>query len=418
MKKGYKNLWLGLLCAVVIGFTGCKKDVEEVSPVISVTEICDSDSMKGLTNPVSSEEEFTDLIREVVLEFIGKENFNARAAAKTPSEAVNQINSYVNEFVDSLLKTVENLGDLEEYGPSNLSDLKIDFSFDKAIDIGQLKFSEWIDVISEALEEFSKTVADKVTDSVAETTADVNPDEYEDILEDLPATKEDIKNAIVEELGAETIALLDKYCVIKTVGFGTKIKISLDVGKLMSPKTDDDYLATKIVDLGLNGNLSVGITNFDKLYKEFSESDVSVKGIALNTSGNLELCLSGSDISSWITFISSMGLLSTDVTVTKASLNGNNSIVLAICTSTGKGGYITISADENMDADSIIKFIKLVVTDKIDEDKIEDTIMEFANKVLKISISVSDGSKQTWKKDYSLESFMEFAESIGNFPEM
>lgn len=451
MKKNYKSLILALLCAIVIGFTGCKKDVE----VIPATTVCDKSEMSELKNVVSSEEQLLDLIKKVSAEFeaidkiILPANMKGRAVdeATSPETAVEQIDEYIVSFVKAVQDSISQLENinLDDFDIENIDEaewisivakifdeLKFQFTFDKSINIGKISVSDWINVVSQALEDFYKEFESEISATMREADLPAEDDVLDDILseifEELPKTKEEIKNQLLEGLeiaslkGAEAVELLDKYCVIEKLGIGTKIVFNIDMGKYI--KNDADYLNETMVNIELNGKISYGIKNLNKLYKLAADSDeieVPLKGCLFNVDGDMKLKFTTADIKSWISLIAKddlggllgglFGSMTDTPTVTTASLNGKQEVLLAVCTKDGEGGYFTVSVKENVGIDDFVDVLETILTEE-DEEKLEKEITDYLDSAVTVDVSVSDGEIEVWSKKYSLKSFSEFLDSI------
>lgn len=449
MIKNGKKILLVSFCVLVILFSGCKKDVDDIPSL----KVCDKTEMSELKTVVKSEEQFIDFIRKIIAEMdeadelLSVPNVSSRAVeeATTPESAIQQIDDYVLGFVTAVQECISNIGDIdldnfddENFDESDLiealvgllNELKFQFSFDKAINIGEIKLSDWIDIVSQALENFYKEFEEEISATVREADLPFDDDAdfkalLDEIFDEIPKTKTEIKNEILGNIelaglkGTEAVEILDQYFVIEKLGMGTKIIFNIDIAKFL--KNDADYLKETMINIELNGKISCGVKNLNKLYNLVANSDeiqIPVKGFSIYSDGDFKLSLTTADVKSWVEIVTNdnpfFGLFggTTDApTITTALFKGNQSIMFAACTKDGEGGYFTITLNENIGVDEFADIFDTILTED-DDEKIEKELENYLDSAVSVNISVSDGVTEVWTKKYTLKTFSEFIEAL------
>jgi len=427
MKK-MKRVVCAVLGVSLLAFAGCKKDVEEPpKPVIKTTDVCEKSEMAELKTPVTDEASLMKVIDETLIELNsilgGMEEMeddrsvsNPNAEAKTVDAAVKQIIDFANELVKQVQKTISSIFG-EDVDATDIEDLlalikqPINFEFDKDINIGQLKVSEWLDVVSE--------VVIDADESVLEGFGDISGQNIEVSFE----SKEDVKKYIYEQMGInEEIAnayltILDDYVIVKKFYLGSKVNLDFDYNSLIGGLEDLDENALEdlfknpaknlkndstVLGADVDFEVSVAIENVNKFVsKVMDDEDVnlSLKGAALYVEGDADFTLLKSDVLAWISaFANPLAC----PTIKKANLSGTQQIGLAICTPEGEGGYITFTATEAVDASMILDLVKLSGTSGINFELSE----EMFDKSVKFTVSVSDGDKTTFEQNYKYSEFV------------
>lgn len=421
MLKNGKIVLLGILVSFVFLFASCQNNAD----VVPAKELCDKQEMAGLTKVVSSEEELVSLVKDVVAE-MEKLEAPDRAAkkiktAKTPEDALAQIDDYISSFVDSLeetLKVYQNKDGNYDFENIDFTKLKFKFNFDKAIEIGEITFSDWIDVVAEAMEDFVKEFKTETSKSMRAAADDDDFDFdglFDDLFDDIAQTKAEIKKEIIDGIeiagkkGNEAVAFLDNHVVIKKVGVDTAIVINIDAAKFM--KSDKEYLEESILVTNLNGKISFAVKNIDDFFK----GESPVKGFSVYADGALAIDVSAKDAQSWMTLILGssnplFGIMGGNnvPTLTAAAVAGNQEITAAVCTSEGKGGYITLTATEELDAGDVIDLAEvLLASNNYSDEKIDAEVKKYLDNCVKVTISVSNGKKEVWSEEYKYSKFVD-----------
>lgn len=316
-----------------------------------------SGSVEGVETYIDSEEAFVDTIRAIVQEYI--EAFSSSGydrAATNSTDAAAQIKGFIDAFMKQTESVIENFENGGE-------DLKI--KFDKNIDIGEMKSAVW-------------------KDTVAEIVATMSDGEV---------SKDDIDSYIREMVGEfgfssekDLYDFIDSVLSVKQIYFAAKADINYDEG------TEYDNSAS----LDLKTRIAVSDVNkiISKLANNPVDYDLPVKSISLDFSYGMKAEASNEDVTEFIEFLIDDGEYP-NLSGAKFELNVDFALETAVCTADKVGGIIRVGVTAKEDKDIIMDLLK----GSTDEMEVED-VLKFMDKIWNIEISVSDGTKTTFNKDY------------------
>lgn len=438
MKK-IKRVLLALCGLSLMCLAGCKKDADYIENAVQVNDVCDKSEMAGLKKAAASEEDLIKVFEASVKEtddFMKKNNpdrsvTNPNTEAKTVDEAITQMVDYINELVKQVNVTVKGilgdkeLKDFEEFSEFELLELlnkNITFSFDKDINVGNIKVSEWIDAIGEALVELNKGIFDAIEDEYDES----------DLF-----NKEDIKQLIIDSIqiddftGKEAVenadaylAILDDFIIVNKFYLGTKINVNLKLSDLMNgtfsagdfdingikdllnkdEKKNESSDPVSIVNADISSEVAVALKNVNKFISALSgvqDADLPLKGISVYSDATVDVDLLDSDVSKWVTYFMSPKLQ--NPTINKAKVTGTQQVAMAVCTAEGEGGYITFTVKEDADAGKVMDVIQTAYEDS--GDKLKENMTRYCDEIITVKVVVTNGKKKTFEKEYKLSEF-------------
>lgn len=353
MKKLKAIVLLGLSALLIFGCknaTGGQTD-DGVSPTP------DSGSVEGVETYINSEEAFVDTIRAIVQEYI--EAFSSLGydrAATNSKDAAAQIKGFIDDFMEQAESVIENF----ENGGEDLN-----IKFDKNIDIGEMKSAVW-------------------KDTVAEIVATMSDGEV---------SKDDIDSYIGEMVGEfgfssekDLYDFIDSVLSVKQIYFAAKADIDYGEGIQKNNSASLD-LKTRIAVSDVNKIIS-------KLANNPVDYDLPVKSISLDFSYGMKAEASNEDVTKFIEFLIDDGE-DPNLSGAKFELNVDFALETTVCTADKVGGIIRVGVTAKEDKDIIMDLLK----GSTDEMELED-VLKFMDKIWNIEISVSNGTKTTFNKDY------------------
>lgn len=223
----------------------------------------------------------------------------------------------------------------------------------------------------------------------------------------------------------ELFTLLDKYISIKDLYFNLFADVDFDFANFEDKGFDGETLAGTA---GLDANLYIGIANINKLVNEIANlliannpnaiirsfDPFAINTITLKLDNSTCINATYNDVNALMNEVKQENLL-------KGSFLKNSiEMKSAICTAEGKGGIVTINVETNADisnfVNEILGSLKNPTADggnsssngsKDEDDYFIINPAILLNLVDSVSITVSDGTKDTLSVNYNKEDFLE-----------
>jgi len=369
MKKLSKIFAVVALVAVGLTAVGCDSVVnkleEQKFDSSNVIVKQNPEVAKELKKPVSSESDMTEVLGDVVkdtyLEIIKSglpiSGLFSRAAAKDAESAAAQTKNFVRKLSDQL----------EAYAKSKMNNEDGTIDFDGSINIEEITIKDvlqiYVDMYNDNLEAGEAKVTMKSLfgdDIVAYVTA------------------------------LDEVAALDKFKLdVDLLVSDAKKKASIDESVLVAASVGDiNKLVSKV-----SGKTITGIP---------------LKGVSASAKENVSVAVSGQN---YTLLMGSGSEDETEVTISAATfdkLKGSvgAKVSMAILTSEKAGGYFTIEANVDFDAEKVVSLLAAE-----EEGSLQDMIT-LLDSMVSVSISVSDGKKTTYTSTYNFTQLMALFESI------
>ncbi|MCQ2592551.1 MAG: bacterial Ig-like domain-containing protein [Treponema sp.] len=230
-----------------------------------------------------------------------------------------------------------------------------------------------------------------------------------------------VKNNIKHYTGKdfdEFTSFLDTVITIKNFYLNAKGDVSFNLEKLMDEKTNP---AENIGSVSLATALNFGLADVNKAINPTDDSfDLPVKALAVNLEAKADASLSYGDLAKCFAVnennssfsIFNLGKESSSLDVATAL-----ELKLAVCTKEGNGGIITVSLDAATDLALLLDTVTSVIPGNGNENEGTATnapldLNDQIKKIGSLKVSVSDGKKVTWDKEYTYKDIMEI---IGSF---
>ena len=335
--------------------------------------------------------------------------YSYRAAVTTGAGAASQ----VKDFVGEVLKVWESVMDSfsQDGGASSVK-----VSFDKTVDIGGMKAEEWKKASFEVL----KFIASKSGYDGTEQEAE---EEFEDVL-----------RMVQRQMGFFTDSafydFIDDVISIKKLYLSAKANVDYDWSE---DKKDSKTLSTASMDW----NVAVAALNVNRiLSKLYSKKvDLPVKALSLAVSGKVDARATNADITNLVEYMADPEDARFNPSGSaKADVEADINLQTTLCTATGLGGIVSagISARAGLkNLDDIIALLPYFIfsypEDSVpgaegpseeykeygmmrsaavysadsDDEMSTESLLKILDKLITVSISVSNGSSDTFRKTYT-----------------
>lgn len=346
--------------------------------------------VKNVKTFINSEESLKLAIADSVAEYevFFKSGSNSRSAT-TGGDASDQIKKFIlalyQQYVE-LMQSFESAGE-------TIPDFKVDF--DKTIDIGKLGAKEWKSAIVD----------------IAKYVASLSGNEYAG-----NKIEGEINNYIWEsriDLGLNTendfYDFIDSVIDFQKLYFNAKADVDFSAAKLQ----DEKSMSESIGSVALDANFKVVALDVNKIIATsagIQSVDLPVKTISLDVSGNLAAAATYANVVSIMTAMNSSSDSTSvpDFSDLKYNLGYKTNIKTALCTKNGLGGIVGIDATYDLDIETILALSQSA------KYMSEEQALNLLDDVVTLKVYVSNGSKNTFSKDYKLSDLyvliMEIAE--------
>lgn len=335
--------------------------------------------------------------------------YSYRAAVTTGAGAASQ----VKDFVGEVLKVWESVMDSfsQDDGASSVK-----VSFDKTVDIGGMKAEEWKKASFEVLKFI------------------VSKSGYDGTEQEAEADFEDVLRMVQRQMGFFTDSafydFIDDVISIKKLYLSAKANVDYDWSE---DKKDSKTLSTA----GMDWNVAVAALNVNRiLSKLYSKKvDLPVKALSLAVSGKVDARATNADITNLVEYMAdSEDARFNPSGSAKADVEADINLQTTLCTATGLGGIVSagISARAGLkNLDDIIALLPYFIfsypEDNVpdaewpsqeykeygmmrsaavysadsDDEMSTESLLKILDKLITVSISVSNGSSDTFSKTYT-----------------
>lgn len=371
MKKNVSKFLIGIFFSSLM-FFGCPQQPNESSSQADKfdavensveTKTAFEEALKDVKSTPNTEEEFQEMVTEIIAEFSSLNGNNARFVSPNGEEISNKadIIKKLNSIIDNIEKSVSST-------PSTGTEMK--FSFDESINIKDATVTDLIEALSE-IDELKNIVGNI----------------------DLPEDKKSLANDLVK---------------INNLYAKAKADIDFDMTKLMLPEPSDDSIGSANVEF----LASVAVLNLEKL----ANKTLPIKAVSAVVSMDANASATYKVVNEIKNMSSSFGTDSEN-TLSGASFgyNAEGKITLAVCTKSGKGGKLIIEGNVSIDKDLILGYLKIMnefqekIKDIIDSEKFTEETKKMINDIdellgekFKIKVSIGDFSKEYSYKELAV----------------
>ena len=357
-----------------------------------------ADGIKNVKTFISSEDDLLKAIKDAVTETMISAMGPGRSATSSEA-AVKQGKEFVKAVYEQFLALNKSLAGVED--PSKVK-FKVDF--DKTIDVGAMSAMEWKSAISDTFDfVYNDLLKYPNYDWNGQVKSELNP---------IYKMEESVRGSIYEAKWSDEEPVfaslndfydfLDEVLLLKQFYFNTKADIDFDYSKIAADNT------TKIGDAALDVKVALAALDVNKFLKKIGAPvEVPVNALSLAFAGNLDFGAAYSDIAAIMEMTEEASKASKenaeftpDFSKLKDlayKLNGELELKAALCTKDGLGGIVSVDASYNMDVDKLIKIAG--EAKELNEDNPEE-ILKFADDVVSVKVSVSDGNTETFSKSY------------------
>ena len=388
MKKNVSKFLMGIFfCSLV--FLGCPQpnpSADSFDPASNNQEVKDAfdKALEGVTSTPQNEEEFEEMITEIITEF-GSLNNNTKSSSRFVSPSGDAISSK-DDITNKIKSIINNINEALS-GVTSVTEKEIKFAFDESINIEKATVVDLLEALSgidelknivgnvNLPEEQKKLINDliKINNLYAKAKADVNVDMEK--LRTGESSDESIGSANIELLASAAAIDLEKMA-------------GLPEGETLPIKA-----ASAVISMDANASAT---------YKDVSEIYKMNSGFG----GNSDISLSGA----------SLGV----------NLEGKSTF--AVCTKTGKGGKLSFELNASIDKEFLLGYIKILneyqqeikkiynsdeyvnINDKFNKERknMAEKLGNLFNEKFKVKVSMDGG----FSKEYSYNDLMKFSESF------
>lgn len=367
MKKNVSKFLIGIFFSSLV-FFGCPQPEPSVSADNfdavennEKTKTAFEEALKDVKSTPNTEEEFQEMVTEIIAEFSSINGNNARFVSPNGDEISSKA-----DIIEKLKSIIDNIEKSVSSTPSIGKEMK--FSFDESINIKDATVTDLIGALSEIDE--LKSIVGNI---------------------DLPEDQKKLANDLVK---------------INNLYAKAKADINFDY-KLMSQPSDDEIGSANVEFLA-----SGAVLNLEKLANE----TLPIKAVSAVVSMDANASATYKVVNEIKNMSSSFG---TDFenTLSGASFgyNAEGKITLAVCTKSGKGGKLIIEGNVSIDKDVILGLLKIMNEfqeknkDIIDSEKITEETKKMINDIdkllgekFKIKVSIGDFSKEYSYKELAV----------------
>lgn len=363
MKKNVSKFLIGIFFSSLM-FFGCPQPEPSVSADNfdavendEETKTAFEDALKDVKSTPNSEEEFQEMVTEIIAEFSSINGNNARFVSPNGDEI-----SSKDDIIKKLKSIIDNIEKSVSSTPSTGTEMK--FSFDESINIKDATVTDLIEALSEIDE--LKSIVGNI---------------------DLPEDKKSLANDLVK---------------INNLYAKAKADINFDMTKLMLPESSDESIGSANVEFLASG----AVLNLEKL----ANKTLPIKAVSAVVSMDANASAKYKDVTDFHEIlIGSSSDTDFENTFSGASFgyNAEGKITLAVCTKSGKGGKLIVEGKVSIDKNLILDYLKIMnefqekIKDIIDSEKITEEskkmnndICELLDEKFKIKVSIGDFSKE------------------------
>ena len=388
MKKNVSKFLMGIFfCSLV--FLGCPQpnpSADSFDPASNNQEVKDAfdKALEGVTSTPQNEEEFEEMITEIITEF-GSLNNNTKSSSRFVSPSGDAISSK-DDITNKIKSIINNINEALS-GVTSVTEKEIKFAFDESINIEKATVVDLLEALSgidelknivgnvNLPEEQKKLINDliKINNLYAKAKADVNVDKEKMLTG--KSSDESIGSANIELLASAAAIDLEKMA-------------GLPEGETLPIKA-----ASAVISMDANASAT---------YKDVSEIYKMNSGFG----GNSDISLSGA----------SLGV----------NLEGKSTF--AVCTKTGKGGKLSFELNASIDKEFLLGYIKILneyqqeikkiynsdeyvnINDKFNKARknMAEKLGNLFSDNFKVKVSMDGG----FSKEYSYNDLMKFSESF------
>lgn len=384
MKKNVSKFLMGIFfCSLV--FLGCPQpnpSADSFDPASNNQEVKDAfdKALEGVTSTPQNEEEFEEMITEIITEF-GSLNNNTKSSSRFVSPSGDAISSK-DDITNKIKSIINNINEALS-GVTSVTEKEIKFAFDESINIEKATVVDLLEALS-GIDELKNIVGNvnlledindliKINNLYAKAKADVNVDKEKMLTG--KSSDESIGSANIELLASAAAIDLEKMA-------------GLPEGETLPIKA-----ASAVISMDANASAT---------YKDVSEIYKMNSGFG----GNSDISLSGA----------SLGV----------NLEGKSTF--AVCTKTGKGGKLSFELNASIDKEFLLGYIKILneyqqeikkiynsdeyvnINDKFNKARknMAEKLGNLFSDNFKVKVSMDGG----FSKEYSYNDLMKFSESF------
>lgn len=385
MKKNVSKFLMGIFFCSLI-FFGCQQQgssADSFDPASNNQEVKDAfdKALEGVTSTPQNEEEFKEMITEIITEFGSLKDNSARFVSpsgdtiSSKDDITNKIKSIINNINKALP------------GITSGTEKEIKFSFDESINIEKATVVDLLEALS-GIDELKNIVGN------------VNlPEEQKKLINDL-------------------IKINNLYAKAKA-------DVNVDMVKLMTGESSDESIGSANIEL----LASAAAIDLEKMAGLPEGETLPIKAASAVISMDANASATYKDVSEIYKMNSGFGGNS-DISLSGASLGVNleGKSTFAVCTKTGKGGKLSFELNASIDKEFLLGYIKILNEYQQEIKKIYNSddyvnINEKLNKAsknmaeklgnlfsdnFKVKVSMDGG----FSKEYSYNDLMEFSESF------
>ena len=370
-------------CSLV--FLGCPQQgpsADSFDPASSNPEVKDAfdKALEGVKSTPKNEEEFEEMITEIITEFSSLNN-STKSSARFVSPSGDAISS--KEDITKKIESIINNINTAFSGVTSGTEKEIKFAFDESINIEKATVVDLLEALS-GIDELKNIVGNvnlledindliKINNLYAKAKADVNVDKVKMLTG--KSSDESIGSANIELLASAAAIDLEKMA-------------GLPEGETLPIKA-----ASAVISMDANASAT---------YKDVSEIYKMNSGFG----GNSDISLSGA----------SLGV----------NLEGKSTF--AVCTKTGKGGKLSFELNASIDKEFLLGYIKILneyqqeikkiynsdeyvnINDKFNKARknMAEKLGNLFSDNFKVKVSMDGG----FSKEYSYNDLMKFSESF------
>ena len=384
MKKNVSKFLMGIFfCSLV--FLGCPQQGpsgDSFDPASSNEEVKDAfdKALEGVKSTPKNEEEFEEMITEIITEFSSLNN-STKSSARFVSPSGDAISS--KEDITKKIESIINNINTAFSGVTSGTEKEIKFAFDESINIEKATVVDLLEALS-GIDELKNIVGNvnlledindliKINNLYAKAKADVNVDKEKMLTG--KSSDESIGSANIELLASAAAIDLEKMA-------------GLPEGETLPIKA-----ASAVISMDANASAT---------YKDVSEIYKMNSGFG----GNSDISLSGA----------SLGV----------NLEGKSTF--AVCTKTGKGGKLSFELNASIYKEFLLGYIKILneyqqeikkiynsdeyvnINDKFNKARknMAEKLGNLFSDNFKVKVSMDGG----FSKEYSYNDLMKFSESF------
>ena len=362
--------------------------------------------IKDVQTFISSEEEFVSVMADISTYIAGMKNsepepsddsatpasYYAARSALTAEDASEQVNQFLQAALEQVAAVKTSLE-----GVDGIENAKFKINFDKSVDIGSMASKEWIKVLDGIYTSLS------ALDSKKDGEADENPF----AISDEKAVSMGFQNA------NDFYAFFDEVLLLKKFYVALKTDVDFDGSKFSADCTDEVGSAK------VSADTAVTILDVEKLVKRFygaqieQKLSIPLKAVALNLAGNSDLAVSYCDLYNAYELIGNFFTAAfseeeeftpdwskfKDVTF---NLNLALKTKSAVCTKDGLGGIVKIDVTSAVKMEDILTVLEESTKVEAEGENVTNSLTPVAllDGLISIRIAVSDGSTDTFSKEY------------------